>query len=309
MEFRQLRYFVAVVDAGSITRACDSLHVVQSAVSHQLRLLEEEMGSALLIRSVTGVSPTAAGQVLYREARAILKQVADVRTAVSVEDGRVSGAVSIGIASSTAQLCAVPLLSAVRKAHPEVVLSIHEGISSALTDALVAGKLDLAVVYASDATERLDSHHIVREPFYFTTADAQARRDYAGRHDLALAELARWPLLLPSTPNGTRSALDKACARADVNYRIVGEVNSPMTQCASVLAGLGSTVLPWVSLHHIERRDELLALPLVDPEVYRDVVVVQASASPSRATEVVRQLAIRTLTTLHADIETPAQPA
>lgn len=307
MELRQLRYFVAVVDAGSITRASDSLHVVQSAVSHQLRLLEEEMGCTLLIRSVTGVSPTAAGTVLYRQARSILKQVSDVKTAVSFEDARVSGAVSIGIASSTAQLCAVPLLAAVREAYPEVVLSIHEGLSSALVDALVAGKLDLAVVFASEATDKLDTHLIVRERFYFTTADPNAKRDYAGRKDLDLAELARWPLLLPSTPNATRSALDKACAQADVRYTTIAEVNAPPTQCSSVLAGLGSTVLPWVSVSLIERRRELLVLPLVNPDVCRDVVVVQTSGSQSRATEAVRLLAIETLMALHAELQTEAQ--
>ena len=306
MEFRQLRYFVSVVDAGSITRACDTLHVVQSAVSHQLRLLEEEMGSALLIRSVTGVSPTPAGLVLYRQARSILKQVTDVKTAVNFEDARVSGAVSIGFASSTAQLCAVPFLAAVRKAYPEVVLSIHEGLSSALVDALVAGKLDLAVVFASESTDKLNTQFIVRERFYFTTADPKAMRDYAGRKDLDLAELAGWPLLLPSTPNATRSALDKACGRADVRYTTVGEVNTPATQCSSVLAGLGSTVLPWVSVRLIERRRELLALPLVNPDVSRDVVVVQTTASQSRATEAVRLLAIETLMALYAELETDA---
>lgn len=309
MELRQLRYFVSVVDAGSITRACDTLHVVQSAVSHQLRLLEEEIGSILLTRSVAGVAPTPAGTVLYRQARSILKQVADVKTAVSLEDTRVCGSVAIGIASSTAQMCAVPLLTAVRAVYPEVVLSIHEGLSSALTHALMVGKLDLAVVYSSEATEKLEAHRIVRERFYFTTADAQAKHDYAGRDSLDLSEISRWPLLLPSTPNATRSALDRACARENVRYTIIGEVNAPETQSTSVLAGLGSTVLPWVSVSLIARRSELLMLPLVNPDVYRDVIVVRTSAAPSRGAEAVRRLAIETLEQLHADMPPPMQAA
>lgn len=299
MELRQLRYFVSVVDAGSITRACDTLHVVQSAVSHQLRLLEEEIGCALLIRSATGVSPTPAGTSLYRDARGILKQVADAKLSASFEDMRVAGAVAIGIASSTARLCAMPILAAVRSAYPEVMLSIHEGLSSTLTASLVAGKLDLAVGYASEATEKVNSTFIAREPFYFATADAGAKREYAGRSELDLSELARWPLLLPSPPNGTRSALDRACARENIRYDTVAEINTPSTQCASVLAGLGSTVLPWASMSLIERRSEVLILPLVNPRVYRDVVVLHASAAPSRATDAVRALITETVRQMH----------
>lgn len=299
MELRQLRYFVSVVDAGSITRACDSLHVVQSAVSHQLRLLEEEIGCALLVRSAAGVTPTPAGTVLYRDARGILKQVADAKLSASFEDSRVAGSVAIGMASSTARMCAMPILAAIRRAYPEVMLSIHEGLSSRLTGSLIAGRLDLVVVYASEATAKVQTTFIAREPFYFATTDPAAKQAYAGRSELDLAELARWPLLLPSTPNGTRSALDRACARENIRYDTVAEINTPSTQCASVLAGLGSTVLPWVSLNLIEHSSEVLILPLVNPRVYRDVVVAQATTVPSRAADAVKALVIETVSRLH----------
>ena len=300
MELRQLRYFVTVVDAGSITRACDSLHVVQSAVSHQLRLLEEELGSQLLLRSGAGVSPTPAGSALYSHARTILKQVEDAKSSVAFEESHIAGSVVIGIAGSTAQLCAVPILSAARQRYPDIVLSIHEGVSNALVAALVAGKIDLAIVYASEATEKLDTLLVVSEPLFFATTDVNAKREYAGRSSVKLSELARWPMLVQSVPGATRAAIDRACAAENIRYTVVAEVNAPSSLNASVLAGLGSAVLPWVSVELIQASEGLLVRPLANPAVYRDVVIVmRPGSSPSRAAALVRDLAFEKLRELH----------
>ncbi|HWW73370.1 MAG TPA: LysR family transcriptional regulator, partial [Duganella sp.] len=83
MELRQLRYFVAIVDHGSLSRAALVLHVAQPALTQQLRQLEEELGVQLLHRSAQGVLSTDAGKIFYEHAQAILKQVADARSAVT----------------------------------------------------------------------------------------------------------------------------------------------------------------------------------------------------------------------------------
>ena len=300
MELRQLRYFVTVVDAGSITRACDSLHVVQSAVSHQLRLLEEELDSQLLLRSGAGVSATPAGCALYRHARTILKQVEDAKSSVGYEESHIAGSVVIGIAGSTAQLCAIPILSAARQKYPDVVLTVHEGVSNALVTAVVSGQIDFAIVYASEATKKLDTWLVVSEPLFFATTDPEARREYAGRSSVKLSEIARWPMLVQSMPGATRAAIDRACALENVRYTIVAEVNAPWSLNAGVLAGLGSAVLPWVSVELIQAGEGLLVRPLANPCVYREVVIVmRPGSSPSRATTLVRQLAFEKLKELH----------
>lgn len=305
MELRQLRYFVSVVDAGSITRACDSLHVVQSAVSHQLRLLEEELGSSLLFRSGSGVSPTPAGTVLYSQARTILRQVEDAKSSVAFEESHITGSVVIGITGSTAQLCAVPLLAAARAAYPDVILSIHEGVSNALVTALVAGKIDIAIVYASEATAKLDTQLVASEPLFFATTDPNATREYAGRKTLTLSELARWPLLVQSVPGATRAAIDKACAKESIRYTVAAEVNAPYSLNASVLAGLGSAILPWVSVTLLRGNKNLLVLPLVNPGVQREVVIVlRPGNSPSRATTLIKALLFEKLRELHAPLLT-----
>ena len=80
MQFRQLRYFVKIVEAGSFSRAATLIHVAQPALSQQIHELEDRLGVTLLRRSARGVSPTAAGEVLFREAISILHQLDQLPT-------------------------------------------------------------------------------------------------------------------------------------------------------------------------------------------------------------------------------------
>jgi LysR family transcriptional regulator, nitrogen assimilation regulatory protein len=121
MELRQLRYFVAIVDHGSLSRAALVLHVAQPALTQQLRQLEEELGAQLLHRSAQGVVSTDAGKVFYDHAQAILKQVADARSAVT-QSARPSGSVTMGLPHSISGALALPLLTAAREQYPDITL-------------------------------------------------------------------------------------------------------------------------------------------------------------------------------------------
>src|SRR6202050_1572346 len=102
MQFRQLRYFVKIVDAGSCSRAASVVHVAQPALSQQVAELEERLGVMLLQRSARGVLPTAAGGILYKEASAILHQLDQLPGIARSDDGQPEGTVSLGVISSLA---------------------------------------------------------------------------------------------------------------------------------------------------------------------------------------------------------------
>lgn len=303
MELRQLRYLVAVLDARSITRASDVLHVVPSAVSQQLKLLEEELKCELLSRGPLGVQPTASGSVLYTQARVILRQIEDAKACVVRQDGLIAGGVSVAIAGSLAQALSVPLLAGCREQWPCVIPSIHEGLSSDLVEGVHSGRFDLGVLYASDSTNRLEAMEIVREPFFFGTTDPTAKSTLDPSRPMTLEELSHWPLLLPSVPNATRGALDRAFARDGIRYNIVGEVNSARTQLDAVLAGLGSSVFPWISTRDPVLEAGLLVIPLDTTRIFRDVVVVRNPRLPcTRAARMVEALATRLLHQIYASL-------
>lgn len=146
MELRQLRYFVAIVDHGSLSRAALVLHVAQPALTQQLRQLEEELGAQLLHRSAQGVVSTDAGKVFYDHAQAILKQVADARSAVT-QSARPSGSVTMGLPHSISGALALPLLTAAREQYPDITLQLTEELTGNLAEQLKSGRVNLAVLF------------------------------------------------------------------------------------------------------------------------------------------------------------------
>ena len=144
MELRQLRYFVRVVELGSMSRAAIELDVVQSALSQQVARLESELATRLLQRSSKGVAPTEAGLAFFREAQLALRHAE--QAARAAQSSRLSGTVSVGLAPTTASVLGLPLMQAMRARYPDVRLHMVESLSGHLSTMLNARQLDLAVL-------------------------------------------------------------------------------------------------------------------------------------------------------------------
>lgn len=156
MDTRRLYSFVRVVDAGSITRAADLMHIAQPALSQQMTALEAQFGQRLLSRSKQGVEPTEAGRELYRHARTILRQLEQAHADVEVVGRELAGGVTVGLAPySTVNALALPLLSVVRARHPRVLLRIDE-IGGVLSEALMTGRMDMALLYGRGPIRGVD---------------------------------------------------------------------------------------------------------------------------------------------------------
>jgi LysR family nitrogen assimilation transcriptional regulator len=154
IQLRHLRYFVCIVDAGDLSRAATTLFVAQPALSQQMAELEQDLGLALLQRSARGVRPTPAGEVLYREAMAILRHVEKLPDIVHDSGGEVAGSVSLGTSSTVASFLAEPFIEACRAALPRVSLSLVTEDSMTLKSRLAAHILDLAVVFEEAQTPK-----------------------------------------------------------------------------------------------------------------------------------------------------------
>src|SRR6202453_649003 len=150
MQFRHLRYFVKIVEAGSFSRAATTIHVAQPALSQQIAELEERLGLKLLQASAGGVKPTAAGEVLFREASAILHQLDQLPGIVRSSSGEPEGAVSLGLAISLANTLIGPLVRSARTALPKVKLKLSDADSHTLQDGVAANNLNMAVVYEDE---------------------------------------------------------------------------------------------------------------------------------------------------------------
>ena len=262
MELRQLRYFVRIVEIGSMSRAARELDVVQSALSQQITRLESELAVRLLQRTPRGVVPTEAGVAFFREAQLTLRH-AD-QAVRSAQQSRLSGSVSLGLAPTTATVLALPLMLAMRTRYPDVRLHLVEGMSGHLADMLNARALDMAVLFdsrlhgvqARPGAARPGGHRWQVRPLVEEQLFLMRSRRHAHAHalpaTLALADLAQEPLILPTGQHGLRSTLDTAFAQARFAPHVVLEIDSLSMVMAAVDAGLGSSLQPWAALGRFE---------------------------------------------------------
>lgn len=265
MELRQLRYFVRVVELGSMSRAALDLNLVQSALSQQISRLEGELSARLLQRTRKGVTPTEAGMAFFREAQLALRHAEQAGRAA--RQARLSGTVSVGLAPTTAAVLGLPLMHAMRERYPDVRLHMVESLSGHLTQMLNARQLDLAVLFETDAARRWSVTPLLEETLYLI----RSRRGLAPTTaaTVSMAELGALPLILPTGPHGLRSTLDAAFARAGLRPVLAAEIDSLALLMDAVDAGLGATLQPWAAVGRFADAAQRFHLAALDDPLAR----------------------------------------
>ncbi|MBD8533255.1 MULTISPECIES: LysR substrate-binding domain-containing protein [unclassified Massilia] len=278
MELRQLRYFVAIVDHGSLSRAALVLHVAQPALTQQLRQLEEELGAQLLHRSAHGVLSTDAGKIFYEHAQAILKQVADARSAVTQSTTRPSGSVTLGLPHSISGALALPLLTAARATYPEITLQLTEEISGNLIEQLKSGRLNLAVLFDDGQLGGFETTSLVEEDvLYICRADSAEKPQGAA---ITLATALGTTLILPAQQHGVRPLIEGAAASAGLALSKLIEINSIAILKSALLADMGATLLPLAPLRAEIDSGILAAIPIENPPIRRSVTLCASRNIP-----------------------------
>ena len=297
IQLRHLRYFVGIVDAGSLSRAATTLYVAQPALSQQMAELEQQLGVALLHRSARGVRPTPAGDVLYREAQAILRHVEKLPDIVRDSGGEVAGAVSLGMSSTVASFLAGPFIEACRSALPRVSLSLVTEDSVSLKSRIDAHSLDLAVVFEQEPPPGQPRMPLFRQRLFLVD-----RKKLPGHaRSVPLQRVAALPLVLAGAPNALRQVLDRAFAAAGLQPRVVVEANLLSSLLAAVHSGAGATIVPLGDFSALLGRGTLAATPIEPPLHLTAYVVHDAGRAPTRAAEAVRALLASVITRLLRD--------
>jgi LysR family tcuABC transcriptional regulator len=239
MELRQIRYFVRVVELGSMSRAALDLGVVQSALSQQISRLESALAVRLLLRTSRGVAPTEAGLAFLREAQLILRH-ADQATRAA-QHSRLTGSASVGLAPTTTVRLAIPFLHAMRERYPDVRLHLVESLSGHLARMLNDRQIDFAVLFNVDTALRWNVAPLLQEQLYLIRARQAAQ---PRRRPVRMAQLASVPLILPTAAHGLRRLLDAEFARARITPMVVAEIDSLTATMDAVDQGLGATIQP-----------------------------------------------------------------
>ena len=293
MDLKQIEYFVRVAELGGFTRAAAALGVAQPALSRQVRLLEVELRQNLLARDGRGAVPTEAGRLLLAHGRGILHQVERAREELGRVRGALAGRVAVGLPPSLARMLTVPLTRAFRARMPEATLSISEGLSTAMQESLVNGRLDIAVLYNPRPSHELDIQALQQEDLFLVQPRGTRAGRAAATAPVTLQAVAELPLVIPSRPNAIRMQVESEMAAIGCRPRVALEIDGVAAILDLVADGAGSAVLSRNAVASSIRPARFQLRAIRDPALRTQIALATSAQRPATLTQQATQQLIR----------------
>ncbi|MFK8399894.1 LysR substrate-binding domain-containing protein [Pseudomonas sp. BGr12] len=279
MELKQLKYFSAIVENGSFSKAADALHISQPSLSQQILNLEDELSTSLLVRSAAGVKATMAGEILHRHARQMLRQAEAIRSDVLNVSAHLTGTVAVGFPTTIAAVLAVPLFEQVRTLYPGIRLQIFESMSGYVSEMLASGRLDIAVLFRTEARRGTALMQLFDEWLYVignhpTLDDLDAT--------CPLSRLDNVPMVAPTPEVTLRVLITKAFERAGIELNIVANIDSLNTMLEIVEKGSVCAILPASSVV-LRPSSNFTKRKIIESEIMRPISVCWPASQPRSA--------------------------
>ena len=303
MDLKQIEYFVRVAEMGSFTRAAIALNVAQPALSRQVRLLEVELRQTLLKRNGRGASPTDAGLLLLEHGRGILHQIERTHEALGRARSGLTGRVALGLPPSVARVLTVPLTRAFREKMPDAQLSISEGLTSAMQENLLNGRLDIALLYNMKPTSGLEVSHLVQEELWLVRRRPPGLQEDPPPPPIEFKDVAKLPLVIPSRPNAIRMLVESEMAAVGMRPHIALEIDGVTAILDLVADGAGCAILSRNAVTRSINPSAFSTQSISRPQLSIELSCVISSQRPSTETQkatliLIRETAIRLLETV-----------
>ncbi len=289
-DLHKWRAFVAIGELGSLTRAALFLDSNQSILSRQLNALERECGTRLFNRTGRGVELTEVGARLFPRVKALLSDAERLEEEIRGEAHEPTGRVTVGCLPSIGQHLVARLYAEMRARHPAVSLKILEGSSGQVEEWLADARVDIAILYRYGPSLPEAEQSLAVVDSYLIGAPGDA---LSAGHEVSFDAMHGLPFILPSAPNGLRTALDAMARQRHVTLAPVVEADSLPLQKSLVATERLYTVLPLHAVWSEVEDKRLQAARIVDPPIQRTVALATSkSKGPARAvTATVSQIA------------------
>ncbi|MHC2620010.1 LysR family nitrogen assimilation transcriptional regulator [Bradyrhizobium huanghuaihaiense] len=274
---RQIRYFIAIADAGVLSRAAETLNIAQSALSHHVAALEADLGVKLLERRPRGIALTAAGRRLYEHGSAVLASLGKAEEDVRTYNEAATGPVSLGLSHTAISMVALDLMKAVRKHSPGVHLSIIEALSPALIERVLSGTVDLALAYNPPRDARLDVEWLHEEDLFLVGHPSLIGRSSGPVPFSAIPQKS----VLGLTPlPASRAIIQTQVLRNQIVPSPTLEVDSLSALRMALEAGLGCAILSRATVLADIAAGKYHARRIVDPALSRSLALVALADRP-----------------------------
>jgi DNA-binding transcriptional LysR family regulator len=280
-----LRYFGAVVQHGSIRAAAEALHVAQSAVSRQLQSLEQELDVQLIERRARGISPTPAGELLYRYWREASFHVERLRSEIDALQGLRRGNVRIATVESLTTGLLPDAIDKFRALHPGVTFEVMMSGSNGVAQAVRSGEAEMGFGLGLGSSPEFNVVYQVREPILAVMSPKHA---LATARTLSLSRLAGWPIALSMRRNGIRQLVEAAATAAGITIEPALVTNSVELQHRFARTGQGIAFLPRLPCIQSIKSGLLAAVQISDPVLNSgtfDIITLAARKLPLAAEE------------------------
>jgi DNA-binding transcriptional LysR family regulator len=291
MNITHLRTLIAIVDTQSFTSAADNLFITPSAISHQMRDLEHELGVELFDRATRPPKLNAHGYAVVDRGREVLDQF-DTLVELARSPGEIGGRLMLGCVSGVSSELIPLALASLRASHPAVHVSMEEGLSEALANRVRRRELDAAIITELPEPDPELKSLLITEEAMIVVAPRDCR--LTQWHEI----LAAYPFIRLNRNAGMGKVIDRALRENRVKVKEAMELDSSEAVVGMARAGLGAGVIPAGRLRQIPA-GEVVALPFGAPPIHRRLVLIERSNNPRSdlsqlVYDEVRQVTMRT---------------
>jgi len=296
MDLRQLRYFVAIAEEGSLSAAAQRVNVAQPSLSQHIIGVEKDLGVTLFNRSPRGMTLTQSGEILLAHARDILGAMDTAVEAVKQSGSEPQGDVTFGLPSSIAMVLSVPLAETVRLELPKVKFRAIDAMSGFIKTWLEDQSIDVGMLYDLHSVRHMNHIELMTEELHFFSApDAWPFSSRVGS-PVKVSDIPKAELVLPSPHHGLRSMIDRFMKSQGVALNVVTEMDGLGQIKTLVARGSGHTILaPAAAIDFVERGDLIMA-PIIEPKLIRPVYLVRNPArSMSRANQELERITLEVI--------------
>jgi LysR family nitrogen assimilation transcriptional regulator len=284
MDLRRLRYFLAVADSAGLSTAAAKANISQPALSRQMHLLEEELDVKLFERLPRGIRLTEAGMRLQQLAATLVRQAQNMRSELRGAAKEPSGNVILAVPPSLRHMITIPISTKFLSTYRDVTLTVLEGASRPMREALAEGAADVAVFSRGETVGRFEWQPLVTEALCLV---GPRRAGLTLGRPVALEKIVDLPMVLAPLPNSLRRIVDRALARANLVCRPALQVESVSLMIDLINGGFGYTILPYCGIDRLLRTGRVSAARLKQ----LDISWVVATSGERRVTTAARTFA------------------
>ncbi|HEV2095274.1 MAG TPA: LysR substrate-binding domain-containing protein [Chthoniobacterales bacterium] len=273
LELRHLRYFLAVAEAGSFSRAADRLGISQPSVSQQMRDLEAGLRVSLFQRRGKRILLTPTGSIFQEHARAILRQIEHLLQELAIEPGHLRGALHVGVVPILNVALMPQLVGLFAADHPGISLIIEEISSTEIETALEEGRMDVGLGFLTRHSPNLRYERLCTDEFALVVSWAHP---WWKRRTIKFSELHEQRLLQLPDSFVMRRMTDEICRNHRVRPRVVAEINAIETLLRSLAPLEAAALMPKIALRGREAL-KLKAIPLQGKNLALEIGLLRLS--------------------------------